>query len=296
LIEAHTPSELEVRSNGMMRRHCGRLGRERTVVKKPRLTVLRSDHTDARLSHICRGLEGLRVNDLKIVEAPRCDGLRPSSEQPLGPTFTGREPRTYFAEEGRDPQRLSAVIRGEIGVSTRHGEPVRLTNDGTAYNLPAKEKICMHAANNRQLLKVFLPEHPNIWTEQTPELHHDRGDTAKMCGTTASAKPPRQRCDINPGTFTEGVKRFDRSGHKDDIRTRVSRFLQVPFAIFWVSIKVFSRRELGRVHEDREHDLPARSNPLTRDPKQAQVPFVQEAHRGHHANFDVPAEPLTPMT
>src|SRR5882724_7227872 len=176
-------------------------------------------------------------------------------------------------------ERPLALVRIQIGVARAHGKAVELADDWADHNLYRKIQVAHHAADDRGLGGILLPEEGYIGLDDVEEFGDHSGHAAKVAGTRASVEPFAQAFDDDPGCFALGIHLFSR-GREQNGNTLFFQKLAVAFVRPGILGEVFVRAELRRVDEER-HSYGV--TPGLGRTYQRKMTFMQSAHGGYES-------------
>src|SRR5436190_29110 len=77
-------------------------------------------------------------------------------------------------ERTRQRQRPLALLGREVGVSRREREPVLVADSGQHMEVDGNVEVEHHPPEHRGLLRVFLAEVGDVWTNEVEQLQADR--------------------------------------------------------------------------------------------------------------------------
>src|SRR4029078_6220893 len=78
------------------------------------------------------------------------------------------------------PRSGPTLLRREVDVAAAHGQSIGLTDGRAGPNLDAQVQVARHLPDDRELLRVFLPEVGPIRLEYPEELHDHRRHAAEV--------------------------------------------------------------------------------------------------------------------
>src|SRR5438270_8307210 len=158
------------------------------------------------------------------------------------------------------------------------GHAVRFAHRRRADDFDWKIQVAHHPPNDGELLKILLTENRGIWRKQMEQLRHDRADAAEMSRARPPAERVRERSLLDRDGKIGSVH-FLGARSKQDIDAGLpAKLIIIRFRprIFFV---IAARRELERVHENADGDLPVFSTRLARGPNQLPMAAMQRPHR-----------------
>src|SRR6185436_440754 len=141
-------------------------------------------------------------------------------------------------------------------------------------------EVSYHAPDHERLLVVLLPEVGDVRRAHVEQLRNDRRDSAKVRASTASgcaAQHVGEALDLDRGREAIRVD-LGRRRRKKQVDARLGRERRVTALVTGIAFEVLAGNELSRVHEQaRDHEAAFGA----RTPHEAEMTFVQEAHRGY---------------
>ncbi len=125
-------------------------------------------------------------------------------------------------------QRLLSLLQIEISVARTHSQPVRLAHNRTRHNLHRKFQVAHHAANNRHLRRILLPEECRIRLDNMKQFRHHRSHAAKMPGPRTPVQLVTQPFHRNPGHAARRIHLLNRWSEKQ-LHALFRQQIAVPF-------------------------------------------------------------------
>ena len=88
-----------------------------------------------------------------------------------------------------------ALLRGEVGVAARHGQPARLARRRDSAQRDVELEVLDQPRHHGALLRVLLAEEGGVWRDDVEELRDDRRDAAKeaWAGEACQGRPEGRR-------------------------------------------------------------------------------------------------------
>src|SRR5262249_9667760 len=160
-------------------------------------------------------------------------------------------------------------------------QSVGLTYGGYAANFDRDIEVANHAPNDQKLLKVFLPEHGEIRSDDVEELQDDGSHAPKMSRPAFTFQCLRDAWHLDVGL--ECSRRVNRKSGRSKDRTCATLCTPrvVGFRCPGVASEILLGSELGGIDEDRNHDEVRVS---ARRLNQLYVAVVQGPHRRNKAH------------
>src|SRR5713226_10570673 len=98
------------------------------------------------------------------------------------------EESVHLHQRTKQHKRGPPLLWVEIGIARAHGQPVRLAHDGTDDDLNRKVEVAHHAADDRRLSRVLLPEESDIRLHYVEEFRDKSGHYTEVAGEGHDAK------------------------------------------------------------------------------------------------------------
>ena len=152
-----------------------------------------------------------------------------------------------------------------------------------ADDFQAEEQIADHAANDGQLLVVFLAEDGGMGTDDVEELGHHGADAAKMAGSLRAAESARKLGFVHESRIARRIH-LVRTRRENRIRAMRSANFQIGLHGARVFGQVFVRTELRWVNENADHDGAALAGVRACRIDQRSMAGVQRTHRRDEEN------------
>ena len=175
---------------------------------------------------------------------------------------------------------VDTLIGREVGVARAQSQAVGLTHGGHTHDLHGNKQIFRHAADDRQLLAVFLAKDGEVRPAEQQQFGHHRADPPKVGRTGNAAEPGCQRRRFHLGGVAFRVHGGG-VGHEEHIRARGLNEGRIFFRAARVSGQVFIRAELRWVHEHRNDQFIGQIPTFT---NQAFMSGMQKTHGGHQGD------------
>src|SRR5213594_190453 len=170
------------------------------------------------------------------------------------------------------PRRCSA-----LGSASPERQACSLAYRRRDVDLQSEVEIRRHAAHQHRLLKVLAPEHRHVGLHHVEQLRHDRQDAGKVARPGGAFQSVGHRPGRDAYERLLGVYGLER-GDEEAIDAALTGERPIAGQVARVLREVFFGTELQWVDEDAQDDaVGALFGPVY----EAQVPFVQRAHRGH---------------
>ena len=168
------------------------------------------------------------------------------------------------------------LLGRQVGVPGRHREAVLFADERRADDPHGNVQVAHHAADHGELLRVLAAEHRHVRARDVEEFEHDREDAREM------DRPERPAHDLGELRLDErdgrvGAVHLLGRRREDGVDPLGAQQREVALFVARISLEIFVRPELGRIHEDGDDDAPGL---LFGEADEREVPFVQEAHRG----------------
>ncbi len=172
-----------------------------------------------------------------------------------------------------------ALVHVEETVAAGERQAVGLPGRLHAQDLHGEVQIAHHAADQRQLLGVLLPEQRDVGAGEVQQLGDDGEHAVEVTGPGRAFQALAHRARGDPDLrFATGVDLVD-GRREDHVGAGRAGHREIGVQGARVAVEVGGLPELERVDEDRDDDLAGRSDNRACGLYQGGVALVQSAHR-----------------
>ena len=152
-----------------------------------------------------------------------------------------------------------------------------------ADDFEAKEEVTGHAADDGQLLEIFLAEDGGVRSGQMEKFGHHGADAAEVAGAPGSAQSAREHGFVDEGRVA-GRIHFRHGGREYGVHVVRGAQTQVGVERTWILGQIFVGAELGRVDEDADDHRSASACATPGGIDQGGMAVVQRAHGRNEDN------------
>ena len=228
------------------------------------------------------GDEGLCVDDGGVVRGPACggEGFLCGGLDFGGVALTRVDCGLGLTDGAREGEGGGAVLGGEVGVAGGEGEAVGVADDGGADNLDGEVEVTDHAADDGNLLEVFLAEDGDVGLDDVEEFGNDGADAAEVGGALGAFEGLGEEGFLDPSGVILRVE-VGGVGEEDGVGAFGLAEGEVVLLAAGVGVVILVGGELGGVDEDGDDDAVAA---LLGQADEGEVALVEAAHGGDEAD------------